>query len=226
MMPMSVTEAMRSRMSCRAFLPTPVPLATIREILDVARQAPSGGNVQPWHVHVLTGAPLDDLRARIRASLPQHPRGEGPEYHIYPPELPQAYRNRIFKCGEDLYATINIARADKPARLTQFARNYEFFGAPVGMFFSLDRRMGAPQWSDMGMLIQSIMLLARERGLHTCAQESWAVWHRMVGEFLGLEPELMLFCGLAIGFRDETAPINTLRTERAALDEIAVFRGF
>ncbi|MBS0612111.1 MAG: nitroreductase [Proteobacteria bacterium] len=223
---MSVTEAMNSRTSCRAFLPTPVSLATVREILDIARQAPSGGNLQPWHVYVLAGAPLQELRARIRAKLPQQPRGEGSEYDIYPREMPELYKKRVFKCGEDMYATIKVAREDRPARLAQFARNYEFFGAPVGMFFALDRRMGPPQWSDLGMLIHSIMLLARERGLHTCAQESWSVWYRSVGEFLGFPPELMLFCGMALGIRDEAAPINTLRTERATLDDIASFRGF
>lgn len=225
-MSMSVTEAMMSRMSCRAFLPAPVPLATVREILDIARHAPSGGNAQPWHVYVLAGAPLDELRALIRAKFPQQPKGEGAEYEIYPPQLPEVYKRRVFKCGEDLYATINVGREDKPARWAQYQRNYEFFGAPVGLFFALDRRMGPPQWSDLGMLIQSIMLLARERGLHTCAQESWSVWYRTVGEFLAFPPELMLFCGLSLGYRDEAAPINTLRTERAALDEIASFRGF
>jgi len=225
-MSMSVTEAISRRTSCRAFLSTPVPPATVREILDIARQTPSGGNAQPWHVYVLAGAPLEELRARIRAKLPEQPRGEGSEYDIYPREMPELYKKRVSKCGEDMYATIKVARDNRPARLAQFARNYEFFGAPVGMFFALDRRMGSPQWSDVGMLIQSIMLLALERGLHTCAQESWSVWYRSVGEFLSLPPELILFCGMALGVRDEAAPINTLRTERAALDEIASFRGF
>ncbi len=223
---MNVTEALATRMSCRAFLPTPVPEATVRAILDAARQAPSGGNLQPWRVHALAGAPLAELVALVRARMPSHPRGEDPEYDIYPRELWEPYRSRRFKCGEDLYATIGVTREDKLARLLQFARNYEFFGAPVGLFFCLDRRLGPPQWSDVGMYMQSVMLLAREHGLDTCAQEAWSVWHRTVGEFLGLPPELMLFCGMALGYRDESAPINRLRTERAPLEEVASLRGF
>jgi nitroreductase len=222
----NVTEALATRMSCRAFLPTPVPEATVRAILDAARQAPSGGNLQPWRVYALTGAPLAGLVALVRTRMPSHPRGEDPEYDIYPRELWEPYRSRRFKCGEDLYATLGVQREDKLARLLQFARNYEFFGAPVGLFFCLDRRLGPPQWSDVGMYMQSVMLLAREHGLDTCAQEAWSVWPRTVGEFLGLPPELMLFCGMALGCRDESAPINRLRTERAPLEEMASLRGF
>ena len=223
---MNVTDAVASRMSCRAFLPTPVPEATVRAILDAARQAPSGGNLQPWRVYALAGEPLVELIARVRTSMRTHPRGEGAEYEIYPTALWEPYRTRRFKCGEDMYATIGVAREDKLARLLQFARNYEFFGAPVGLFFCLDRRMGPPQWSDVGMYMQTVMLLAREHGLHTCAQEAWSAWYRTVGEFLRLPPELMLFSGMALGYRDESAPINTLRTDRAPLEEIAELHGF
>jgi nitroreductase len=222
----NVTEALASRMSCRAFLPTPVPESTVRAILDAARQAPSGGNLQPWHVHALAGAPLAELVTRVKAAMPAHPRGEPPEYDIYPPELWEPYRSRRYKCGEDLYATIGVKREDKFGRLLQFARNFEFFGAPVGLFFCLDRRMGPPQWSDLGMYMQSVMLLAREHGLHTCAQEAWSAWHGTVGGYLGLPPELLLFSGMALGWRDESAAINRLRTDRAPLAEIATLRGF
>ena len=223
---MNVSEAVATRMSCRAFLPTPVPEATVRAILDAARQSPSGGNLQPWRVYALTGAPLAELLAAVRAKMPTHPRGDGSEYDVYPAALWEPYRSRRFKCGEDLYATIGVARDDKFGRLLQFARNYEFFGAPVGMFFCLDRRMGPPQWSDVGMYMQSVMLLAREHGLHTCAQEAWSVWHCTVREFLRLPPELLLFAGMALGYRDESAPINQLRTDRAPLGEFAELCGF
>ena len=223
---MNVSEALASRMSCRAFLPTPVPEATVRAILDGAKQAPSGGNLQPWRVYAVTGAPLAELVATVRARIRTQPRGDGSEYEIYPTGLWEPYRSRRFKCGEDMYATIGVAREDKLARLLQFARNYEFFGAPVGLFFCLDRRMGPPQWSDLGMYMQSVMLLAREHGLHTCAQEAWSVWYRTVGEYLQLPPELMLFSGMALGYRDESAPINSLRTDRAPLEEFAELRGF
>lgn len=222
---MNVTEALATRMSCRAFLPTPVPAATVRAILEAARQSPSGGNLQPWRVYALAGEPLAELVRLVRARLPTHPRGEDPEYDIYPPNLWEPYRSRRYKCGEDLYATIGVAREDKFGRLLQFARNYQFFGAPVGLLFCLDRRLGRPQWADLGMYMQSVMLLAREHGLHTCAQEAWSAWHRTVGEFLGLPPELMLFAGMALGHRDESAPVNRLRTERAPLEEFAELRG-
>jgi nitroreductase len=220
---MNVSDAIQSRMSCRAFLDTPVPLETIRSMLETAKRAPSGGNLQPWQVHVLAGAPLKEFLALVRQKLGDQPQGEGTEYPVYPPHLKEPYRSRRFKCGEDLYATISVPREDRQRRLAQFARNYELFGAPALMFFVIDRHMGADQWADVGMFMQSIMLLAREHGLHTCAQEAWASWHRTVAEFIGLPPELMLFCGMALGFRDETAPINRLRTDRASLEEFATF---
>ena len=223
---MNVSAAVDSRMSCRAFLPTPVPQQTVRTILDGARRAPSGGNLQPWHVHVLSGRVLAEFRAMIQERMHAHPRGEGSEYHVYPPELKEPYRSRRFKCGEDMYATIGVPRGDRPARLRQFARNYQFFDAPVGMFICVDRQMGPPQWSDLGMYLQTIMLLAREHGLHTCPQEAWAVWHAAVTSFLSLPAELMLFCGLSLGYRDESAPINHLRTDRAELGEFVGWHGF
>jgi nitroreductase len=222
---MNITEAIDSRMSCRAFLSNPVPASTLRTILETAKRAPSGGNLQPWHVYVLTGTALDEFRTVIRAKLSTQPRGEGSEYDVYPKNLTDPYLARRYKCGEDLYATIDVPRENKPARLRQFARNYELFGAPVGLFFAIDRQMGLGQWADLGMFMQSIMLLAREQGLHTCAQEAWAAWYKTVGEFLHMPPNLMLFSGMALGFRDESAPINRLRTERAVLTEFATIRG-
>jgi nitroreductase len=222
----NVADAIETRMSCRAFEPRPVPQALVRSILETARRSPSGGNLQPWHVHALTGDPLADLLGRVRAELAVTPRGEPPEYDIYPPDLWDPYRSRRYQCGEDLYATIGVAREDRPARLRQFARNFALFGAPVGLFFCIDRRLGPPQWADLGMYMQSVMLLAREHGLHTCAQEAWSVWPRLLGGFLGLPPEQMLFSGMALGYRDESAPINRLRTARAQLDEFASLRGF
>lgn len=221
----TVSEALHSRRSCRAFLATPVPAETVRGIIDAARQSPSGGNLQPWQVYVLANEPLARFRALLAPKLLANPGGEPAEYSVYPPNLHEPYRTRRYKCGEDLYATIGIARTDKPARLRQMARNYDFFGAPVGLFYVIDRRMGAPQWADVGMFMQSVMLLAREQGLHTCPQEIWSAWPQTITGFLGLAPEMMLFCGMALGYRDESAPINTLRTERASLSECCTFLG-
>jgi nitroreductase len=176
-------------------------------------------------VYVLAGQPLHEFVADIRTKQRTQPRGEGAEYDVYPKQITEPYLSRRFKCGEDLYATINVPREDKLARLRQFGRNYEFFGAPVALFFAIDRQMAACQWADLGMFMQNIMLLARERGLHTCAQEAWAAWHKSIGEFFSMPPNLMLFCGMALGYRDEAAPINTLRTERASLSEFVSFRG-
>jgi nitroreductase len=223
---LKVSEAIDTRMSCRAFLGTPVPELTVRAILNLARRAPSGGNLQPWIVYVVTGAPLRELVAQVRALAADQPLGQATEYPIYPPNLKEPYRSRRYKVGEDLYAAIGIGREDKAGRLRQYSRNCEFFGAPVGLFFCLDRIMGVDQWADVGMFMQNVMLLAREHGLHTCPQEYWAGWYKTVTEFLQVPAELMLFCGMGLGYRDEAAPINRLRTDRVALEEFVTLRGF
>ena len=222
---MRVSEAILSRITTRAFLDKPVPVEVIKQILETAKRAPSGGNLQPWHVWVLMGEPMARFKALIKEKMAVSPRGEGTEYHIYPPELKEPYKARRFKCGEDMYATIDVPRENKLGRLMNFARNFEFFGAPVAMFFAIDRQMQQGQWADLGMFMQSIMLLAREHGLHTCPQEAWAIWHKTLGEFLPIPPELMLFCGMGIGYMDEAHPINSLRTERAELSEFVTFLG-
>jgi nitroreductase len=219
---MNVTEAVDRRISVRAFKPDPVPGAVVREILEAAARAPSGGNLQPWRVYALAGAPLADLKATVAQSA----RGEPPEYAVYPPNLWDPLRTRRYQCGEDLYATIGIGRDDKPGRLRQLARNADLFGAPVGLFFCLDRKVGPPQWSDVGMLMQTVMLLAVERGLDTCAQEFWANYPRSVAAAVDLPEDHMLFSGMALGWRDDAAVINTLRTRRDPLDAWAELKGF
>ena len=221
---MNVSEAVAARISVRAFRPDPVPGALVREILELAHRAPSGGNLQPWRVHALAGAPLEALKAKGMATLAAGL--EAPEYDVYPADLWDPFRTRRFVCGEDLYASIAIPREDKPARLRQLARNVEFFGAPVGLFFSLDRRLGPPQWADVGMYMQTVMLLAVERGLDTCAQEFWARLPKTVGDFLALPDDHMLFSGMALGYRDPEAPINRWRTRRDPFAVFADMRGF
>ena len=223
---MHVRDAVASRFSCRAFLPTPVPFATVRDILDRAARAPSGGNLQPWRVHALAGAPLEDLKARVRPHASTNPRGEGAEYRIYPAPLKEPYSGRRYEAGALLYRAIGIAREDRPARYRQYARNFEFFDAPVGLFFSIDRTMGPPQWSDLGMFVQTVMLLARGEGLHTCGIEAWTHWHKTVSAYLDFPDDQMLFCGMALGYADSAAAINQWRTPRTGVDSLAVFCGF
>jgi nitroreductase len=218
---MNVTEAVAARMSVRAFKPDPVPGALVREILEAAQRAPSGGNLQPWRVYALAGPPLAEFKAKVLAEGMQEP-----EYDVYPPDLWEPMRTRRFQCGEDLYASIGIPREDRPARFRQLARNAEFFGAPVGLFFCLDRKVGPPQWSDVGMYMQTVMLLATERGLDTCAQEYWARYPKSVAEFVGLPEDHMVFSGMALGWRDPDHPINNWRTRRDPFEVWGEMRGF
>lgn len=219
---MDVAEAVDLRVSIRAFKPDTPPAATIREILERAARAPSGGNLQPWRVWVLAGDALAGLKARVAAN----PFGETPEYDVYPPNLWEPFRSRRFQNGEDLYASISIPREDKPARLRQLARNGELFGAPVGLFFCLDRKLGPPQWADLGMYMQTVMLLAVEQGLDTCPQEYWARYPKTLAEVLGLDDDHMIFSGMALGWRDDSHPINGWRSARDPFDTWAEMRGF
>jgi nitroreductase len=222
----TATQMVRERRSSRAFLDRPVSRETIAEILEAARHAPSGGNLQPWHVDVLAGEALADLKARARASLTADPSGEGSEFPVYPPALGEPWRSRRHDSGEALYAAIGVARGDRPARLSQFAKNFDLFGAPAGLFFSIPRTFGPPQWAHLGMFMQTIMLLAQERGLATCAQEAWTLVHKTVGQALDLPAERMFYCGMALGFADTAHPINTCRTGREPVEAFATFRGF
>jgi len=219
---MEVSEAVARRISIRAFKPDPVPRDAVADILLRAAQAPSGGNLQPWRVYALAGEPLTEFKALVAAN----PFGETPEYAVYPPDLWEPFRTRRWQNGEDLYATIGIPREDKPARLRQLARNGEFFGAPVGIFFLLDRKLGPPQWADLGMYMQNVMLLAVERGLDTCPQEYWARYPQTVARFLGVSDDHMLFSGMALGYRDEAHPINTLKASRDPFEVWGELIGF
>jgi nitroreductase len=219
---MNVSDAVARRISIRAFRPDPVPGDVVAEILARAAQAPSGGNLQPWRVYGLAGAPLAEFKALAAAN----PFGEEPEYEVYPPNLWEPFRTRRFQNGEDLYATIGIPREDKPARLRQLAKNGDFFGAPVGLFFCLDRKLGPPQWADLGMFMQNVMLLAVERGLDTCPQEYWARYPKTITAFLGLPDDHMVFAGMALGHRDPDHPINTLKASRDAFEVWGELRGF
>lgn len=222
---MKVSEALKSRKSIRGFLDKPVPGDLIRRVLEVSSRAPSGGNVQPWIIHVVGGESLKELKAIMARKTAAGPTPEPAEYKIYPDNLWSPYRERRFELGEDLYACLGIPREDKTGRLRQFARNFQFFGAPLALFCYVDRGMGPPQWSDLGMYLQSVMLLLREEGVDSCAQECWSVYPRTIGEFLGAPEQHMLFCGMAIGYADPNEPANRLESKRAPLSEFATFRG-
>jgi nitroreductase len=216
---MNVVDAVNARLSVRQFLPTAVSDDQLRSLLSDASRSPSGGNVQPWRMYVVNG----DSLTRMREFLTTQPPVEETEYEIYPKSISEPYRTNRFTIGEQMYATLGIAREDKPGRLRQFAHNNDFFSAPAAMFCFIDRQMGPPQWSDLGMFLQTFMLLAVENGLATCAQEYWSVRHKAVSTFVGAPENEMLFCGLAIGYADTSAPINSLRSERMPVDEWARF---
>ncbi|MFZ9628781.1 MAG: nitroreductase [Ilumatobacteraceae bacterium] len=214
---MSVRDAAHRRLSVRQFLSDPVDDALLRQLLEDASRAPSGGNVQPWRVYVVNG----DSMGRLRAHLAGQPPIETPEYEIYPKGLVEPYRTNRFTLGEQMYELLGIPRDDKEGRLRQFAKNGDFFDAPAALFCYLDRQMGPPQWSDLGMFLQTFMLLAVEQGLDTCAQEYWSVRHGAVTSFVGAPENEMLFCGLAVGYADRSAPVNSLRSQRMPLDQWA-----
>ena len=223
---MQVHEAIVSRRSIRAFLPTPVAGDVIRRVIETAARSPSGGNLQPWHIDIIAGEPLAELKATMQGRLlVDKAEVETPEYDVYPKSLPSPWRDRRFKVGEAMYARLGIPRDDKQARQRWFANNFDFFGAPMALFCSVDRMMGPPQWSDLGMYLQTVMLLLREAGLDSCAQEAWSLFPKTVGRALSLPPERMLFTGMAIGWRDPANPVNELVTDRAPPIEWARFNG-
>ncbi len=216
---MLVSHAVQARRSVRSFTSEPVPDDLLRALLEQASRAPSGGNLQPWRVYVVNG----DAMARFRQHLTTQPPMEAPEYAIYPDDLSEPYRTNRFEVGEEMYALLGLDREDKAGRLAQLARNGDFFGAPAGFFCFVDRRMGPPQWSDLGMFLQTFMLLAVEAGLGTCPQEFWAVRHGAVRSFVNAPDNEMLFCGMAVGHVDAEAPVNQLHTRRMPLEQWATF---
>ncbi len=215
---MNVSTAVDRRSSIREFLSTPVSSEAIGELLTKASRSPSGGNVQPWRIYVVNG----DSMIRFRAMLTDRDMEEA-AYEIYPPGLKEPYKTSRFTIGMQMYDTLGIARDDKEARLGQMLKNYDFFGAPAAIFCFVDHQMGPPQWSDLGMFLQTFMLLAQEAGIDTCPQEAWAMWQGAISEFVGAPEEERLFCGVAIGHADPDAAVNGLRSERFSLEEFATF---
>lgn len=221
-----VAKALHQRRSIRKFTDQRVDRALLKEIFASAQRAPSGGNLQPWQATVLTGEPWQAVKDAVAARLAMGREGYQPEYDIYPKGLTDPWEARRFGVGEGLYAALGIPREDKAGRLAQFVENYRGFGAPVMLFLHCSRIMGPPQWSDMGMWLQSVMLLLVEAGLASCPQECWAMYGATVRETLALGDDQILFTGLAIGYADDDAAVNQWPVPRVSLDEVIDWQGF
>ncbi|WP_406110093.1 nitroreductase [Streptomyces sp. NBC_01003] len=218
---MDVYEAVASRRAVRGFSDRRVPREVLDRVLSAAAWSPSGSNIQPWHVYVLTGGPLAEVKKRAGDRLAAGDPWDEPEYEQYPLVLKSPYRERRSAFGEQRYGALGIAREDLEARQRAASANWDCFGAPAALFCYIDRDMGPAQWADVGMYLQTVMLLLRAEGLHSCPQMAWAKFHRTVAEVVSPPDELMLFCGMSIGFED--VAVSDARTDRAPLDETVTF---
>ncbi|MEW6343835.1 MAG: nitroreductase [Paraburkholderia sp.] len=220
-----IDAVLKSRRSIRAFLPTPVARAEIEAILEAASRAPSGTNIQPWKVYVVTGQTLGQLSQALLAAYddPQRDSLYQEDYRYYPREWVSPYIDRRRKIGWDLYGLLGIEKGDKAKMHAQHARNYAFFGAPVGLFFTIDRIMEQGSWLDYGMFLEAIMIAARGRGLDTCPQAAFTPFHRVIASHLDLPDEEQLVCGMSLGWADQAARVNQLRTEREPVERFAKF---
>ncbi|HEV7266317.1 MAG TPA: nitroreductase [Falsiroseomonas sp.] len=219
---MHVLEAIASRRSIRGFRPDPVPRGTLEKILAAAARAPSGSNIQPWHVRVTIGAEKARLSTALRAA---HEAGEkgAREYHYYPREWREPYLARRRATGWGLYALLGIGRGDTARMGAQHGRNFDFFGAPVGLFFTVDRDMEIGSWLDCGMFVQNVMLAARGHGLDTCPQAAFCDHHHIVRRELSLADDRILVCGMSLGFADPDEPANRLVTAREPVEKFVTF---
>lgn len=222
---LAVDQAIVSRRSVRAFLPTPVPRDVIEDILRVASRAPSGTNTQPWRVYVLTGAARAALSREIVEAFGQPDWQElyKDEYDYYPTKWKSPFIDRRRKIGWDLYRLLGIGKEDRQRMHEQHARNYSFFDAPVGLMFTIDRVLGRGSWMDYGMFLENIMVAARGRGLDTCPQAAFTHFHSIIGRHINIPPEEMLVCGMALGYADNEALVNRLVTEREPVSSFTTF---
>ncbi len=221
----AVDTAILTRRSLRAFLPTPVPRETIEAILEVAARSPSGTNTQPWKVYVLTGHAKEELSRKVAAAYddPAERAQHSEEYAYYPTEWKSPFIDRRRKVGWDLYGLLDIAKTDKARMHAQHRRNYEFFDAPVGLIFTIDRVMRQGSWLDYGMFLQSVMVAARGRGLDTCPQAAFTQFHRIITAHVGAPADEQVVCGMSLGWADPAAIENTLVTEREPVSGFARF---
>jgi nitroreductase len=218
---MDVYDAVASRRAVRAFTAEPVRRDVLERVVAAASRAPSGANLQPWNTYVLTGASLAEVKKRTAERVLAGDPGDDREFEMYPPRLKSPYRERRFAAAEQRYGALGIPRGDKQARAEAVAANWECFGAPAALFCYLDRDLGSAQWADVGMYLQTIMLLLRAEGLHSCTQMAWSVYRRTVAEVVSPPDHLILFCGMSIGYEESTA--NYARIDRAPLAETVTF---
>ncbi|GAB3654454.1 nitroreductase [Ramlibacter alkalitolerans] len=224
---LSADQALRTRRSVRAFLPTPVPRTEVEELLALASRSPSGSNIQPWKVHVFSGALRQRITREIWAALDAGRAGEHKrEWNYYPQQWREPYLGRRRKIGWDMYGLLGIPKGDFARTEAQRRQNYDFFGAPVGMMFTLDEDMEIGSWLDLGIFLGSLAVAARGHGLDTCPQAAFADFHRILRPLLGIPDNEIIICGMALGHADSDAPVNRLRTERAAPGQFARFEGF
>lgn len=223
---MEIEKAVSTRRSIRQFSSKPVEREKLQHVLELAQRAPSGGNTQPWNAVILTGEPLADLTAKIKAKVKTAPMGEGAEYDIYPKGLEGRYEDQRRAVGKAMFDAIGLTREDGAGRIAQMMKNWDSFGAPVQMFTFTKKYMGPPQWSDMGMWLQTVMLLLRDQGLDSCPQEIWAMYGEYMRELLGIDDDHIFFCGMAIGYRDPDAPINNFSVPRTPVENVVSWRGW
>lgn len=222
---MLMTAALRARRSIRAFKPDPVPLALIRDLLEAARLSPSGTNIQPWQVHVVAGAVRDRLEAEVLAHRETDPHDQRAEFPRSV-KRKEPYTSRMRTLGKAMYGLLEIPKGDQAANWRQWGRNYEFFGAPVGLIFTIDKDLDAMSFLDIGMFMQSFMLAATEQGLGTCAQGAWNNYWSVTRRVLEIPEDDYIIAGMSLGWPDPDAPVNSLVADREPVDSFARFHGF
>jgi nitroreductase len=219
---LSVSEALETRITARQFLDKAVAEDVLRGLLEKAMRSPSGGNLQPWKLHVMTGETLSKFKKEA-SEITLAGKLEEPTYPAYPSPLWEPQRSWRYKLGEDMYATLDIPRENKMGRIVWLAQNAKFFEAPVGIIITGDKRLDMPQHMDIGIFLQSLMLLAREAGLHTAPQGWWRNWTSVCHKYLNIPETEEVLVGMAIGYGDPDAPVNDLYADRASLDEVSRF---
>ena len=220
---MRVSEAVNSRRSMRVFKPDPVAKADLEWIIENANRSASNGNLQPWKLYVTMGAARKRLSAAILSAMDAGDNGPGAEYNVYPPEMTPVYDARRKLVGKQLYTLLGVPRGDAAGMMKQFRKNYEFFDAPVGMILSVEKRMGNGQWIDCGIFLDQLMLLAREKGLHTCPQAAFSRYQHVVRRELNIPEDQTVICGLAMGYADPDVVPNSLITDRAPIQDFTTW---